>query len=76
MDLCQFFNDEFYVVMVNTTWEFHSGSKANVSKLINDNLVYLPNIAHLTPNELIKLGKTLTKYCESLPSSGAKIKRV
>ena len=63
MGMCQWLNDHFFVSMINTTWEFH---EKPVSRNINNNLVYLPNINHLEESDIEKLASVLTKYCESL----------
>jgi hypothetical protein len=65
IDLCQFLNDHFIVVLINTTWDFHEFTKRPVGKEINNGLVYLPNINQMTDAQIIYTAQTLTKYCDS-----------
>jgi hypothetical protein len=66
MYLLEFMNDEFLVGMINTTWEFNEQTKLPVGKDINENLVYLPNLHHLKPSEIVYVAGVLTRYCYSL----------
>ena len=66
MTLCQFMNDEFLVGLINTTWEYHEYTKLPVGKEINENLVYLPNINQMKSSEIIRVAKSLTKYCQCM----------
>ena len=68
MDLCEFLNEHFVVTLINTTWEY---DRAPVSKKINDNLVYLPNINQMSDEEIRSTGAALTKYCDRLASVAA-----
>lgn len=70
MHLCQFLNDHFIVLLINTTWEANEKSKSAVGKYINDNLVYLPNINEMNEERIVKVGKALTLYCQDLERSG------
>ncbi len=70
LHLCQFLNDQFLVLLINTTWEADEKSKATVGKYINDNLVYLPNINEMNQMEIVNVGKALTRYCEHLQQKG------
>ncbi|KAL3906989.1 MAG: hypothetical protein SGILL_009054, partial [Bacillariaceae sp.] len=70
MHLCQFLNDHFMVLMINTTWEADEKSKSTVGRHINNNLVYLPNINELNTSEIAHVGKALTAYCQELETSG------
>jgi dTDP-4-amino-4,6-dideoxygalactose transaminase len=70
MHLCQFLNDHFIVVLINTTWEANEKSKSTVAMHINNNLIYLPNINEMNTKQIIKVGKALTLYCQDLERSG------
>ena len=70
MHLCQFLNDHFIVLLVNTTWEADEKSKSTVGKYINNNLVYLPNINEMNKSQIANVGKILTLYCQELEMSG------
>ncbi|KAG7345577.1 DegT/DnrJ/EryC1/StrS aminotransferase family protein [Nitzschia inconspicua] len=70
MHLCQFLNDHFIVVMINTTWEANEKSKSAVGKCVNDNLIYLPNINEATDELIVRVGKALTMYCQDLEKTG------
>ena len=73
MELMIFLNDHFHLTMINTTWEYHEFTKLPVSKAINNRLIYVPNNAHNSKEEVIQLGKVLAKYCEML-EEGKKIR--
>jgi dTDP-4-amino-4,6-dideoxygalactose transaminase len=70
MHLCQFLNDHFMVVMVNTTWEANEKSKSVVGQNVNNNLIYLPNINEMTKEHIVRVGKALTLYCQDLERTG------
>eukprot|EP00529_Nitzschia_sp_RCC80_P000974 CAMPEP_0113477068 /NCGR_PEP_ID=MMETSP0014_2-20120614/20010_1 /TAXON_ID=2857 /ORGANISM="Nitzschia sp." /LENGTH=547 /DNA_ID=CAMNT_0000370137 /DNA_START=56 /DNA_END=1699 /DNA_ORIENTATION=+ /assembly_acc=CAM_ASM_000159 len=70
MHLCQHFNDQFLVSMVNTTWEISETTKASISRTANNNLIYLPNINEMTERQIKKVGRVLTMYCQDLEASG------
>ena len=60
--LCEFLNDNFLIVLVNTTWEYHSPD--SVGAQILRNIVYLPNLNEMTTEQVVYLGHVLTKWCE------------
>ncbi|KAL3906927.1 MAG: hypothetical protein SGILL_009081, partial [Bacillariaceae sp.] len=71
MHLCQYLNDHFIILLVNTTWDADEHSKTSaVGKYINSNLIYLPNIAEMNSDQIVKVGKALTLYCQELEQSG------
>jgi hypothetical protein len=70
MHLCQFLNDHFIVLLINTTWEANEKSKSTIGMYINNNLVYLPNINEMTTDQIVKVGKALSLYCQDLEKSG------
>mmetsp|Transcript_11085 Transcript_11085/g.19510 ORF Transcript_11085/g.19510 Transcript_11085/m.19510 type:complete len:514 (+) Transcript_11085:64-1605(+) len=69
MHLCQFLNDHFIVSLINTTWEACEKTKLPVGKYINENLIYLPNLNEMDENQIVKVGKVLTLYCQDLEAA-------
>lgn len=69
MELCEFLNDHFVVTLINTTWEFDEKTSKLVSKDINNNLIYLPNINQMTDDQITYTASILTKYCQSLEAA-------
>jgi hypothetical protein len=67
--LCQFGNDHFLIMMINTTWDFNEYTKLQVGKEINKNLVYLPNLNSMKDDEIKYVGQVMTKYCQSLEAA-------
>lgn len=65
MDLCEFLNEHFVVTLINTTWTADAKTTRVVSKDINSNLIYLPNINLMTRDHIQYTGSILTKYCEA-----------
>lgn len=63
MELCEYLNDRFIVTMINTTWEFDEKTTKHVSKDINNNLVYLPNINQMNDAQIRHTASILTQYC-------------
>jgi hypothetical protein len=70
MHLCQYLNDHFIVLLVNTTWETDEKSKSTVGRHINDNLVYLPNINEMNKSQIANVGTVLMLYCQDLEKTG------
>jgi len=64
MEFCEYLNDHFIVTLINTTWEFDDKTTKYVSKDINNNLIYLPNINEMTDAQIRYTASILTKYCQ------------
>jgi hypothetical protein len=64
MELCEYLNDHYIVTLINTTWEFHEKTTKHVSKDINNNLIYLPNLNQMNDAQIRYTASIVTKYCQ------------